>query len=113
MTALSSTIEWVWFVHDDNQTYPQEIYDARDFITSIMIPTLESKEIPVTFVYDPVVNTINVVFPRMVLVGDPTIRDVFKDAQFYEKAIPEKDWQSSADLREAILHGSNFNTKWH
>lgn len=113
MTNLSSTVDWIWYAHRDDITYSNEVYQARDFIIETILPRMEQLQWPITFVYDPVINTINIVFPRIALVEDPTIADIFKDAQFHEKKIPEADWQSSADLKEALLAGSNFNKEWH
>lgn len=110
---LSSARDWVWFAHNDMLTHSYDTLVARDFVLTQMIPKMLALQWPVEHVYDPVANTINIVFPRDALLQDTTIRDILRDAAFEEKTIPEHDWQGEQDLKEAILNGSNMNKRWH
>lgn len=111
MPVISNAEDWVWWVHTENPNHPPEVLKARDYFIDWVLPVFMKQKLPHFWVYDPVVCTSNFVCRKSDLPA--TIELILKDAEFYTKPIPEKDWQSSADLKEAILRGSNMNIKWN
>ncbi len=111
--ALSQAIDWLWYVHQDAIRYDDQVYEARGFIFEHVLRQFQDTGIPYHWVYNDYDNTINLVFPRLVLVQDVTLEGVLKDAKFMRKEIPEHDWRSSKDLKEAILGGSQMQKEWH
>jgi len=109
--TLSDREAWKWYVHKDNIAYNDQVYKARDYFIQNVIPVLQQRNIPHEFVYDQIVETINIVLPADFL--PESIEQILKDAMFFEKEIPQKDWQASRDMKEALLGGADFNKKWN
>lgn len=111
LPVISSATDWVWYVLDDTKELTRPQLKARDYFITEVVPVFMHSRIPHQFVYDRIANTIN--FVCRVSDLHSTIELILTDAGFIKKSIPEEDWQSSKDLREAILGGSNMNKKWH
>ena len=105
--ALSSSEEWCWLYYETSDKVPQEVLKARDMVLALLT-TLAEHHIPHEYIYDPQLDTTNLVIPRRLL--NTEIKDViFNHAHYKEKPMPSKDVQAAMDLREAILGGGRFN----
>jgi len=106
--------EWgplVWLQRDATIALIGQADKAYGLISNEFMLACKSSSIPVEFIYCPISDTTNIVFPKKIL--DVAWGIIFKDAGFEEKQIPLKDAMSSAALKEALLAGSNFSTRWH
>jgi len=102
--------DWVWYSRSSLENYRGQSVDAYEVIISQFLPLLAEAKTPTEFVFCPSSDTTNIVFPRGILTTEWKM--VFKDAGFKEKQIPLKDAMEQAELKEALLRGSNFNSNW-
>lgn len=102
--------DWVWYQRDATKEYRSDAERAYAFIVNHFIPLLQHHNTPHEFVYCPVSDTSNIAVEKKYI--DIAWLQIFKDAGFVEKQIPLKDAMAQADLKEALLAGSNMNKRW-
>jgi len=109
--GMNAAVDWYWFVRDLDLEYGEESKKAYDFVANKLLPEIIAAGLPHEFIYDHILNTTNLVIPKDFVRAN--VRDVLKLAGFKEKAIPEKDTQSSTELKEALMKGANMSRRWH
>ncbi len=112
---LDSAEDWTWFRCNESNcpaTPSDQFIKAEDAIVDLLQSLIDAG-VPHDFVYSPIDFTKNIIIPTVVadVYG---VREIFADAAYKDTPIPElTDAQSSKDLRDAILAGSDMNTTWH
>lgn len=100
-------LDWRWYQRDASRP----MTEAYQLIVDTYLPTLLAAGTPVEFIYCPNSDTNNIALPSLIV--DVHWGIVLKDAGFELKEIPLQDAMAQADLKEALLAGSNMSTKWH
>jgi hypothetical protein len=103
--------EFIWMQRDTDIPLIGQAEKAYHLIVNEFILACNGSNIPCEFVYCPASNTSNITFPKKLL--DVAWGIIFKDANFKEKTIPLIDAMAQAELKEALLAGSNFSKHWH
>lgn len=109
--GINSAMDWYWFVRDLDIPYGREAQEAYNFIVDEVIPYLIANNIPHEFIFDDVVHSTNLVVPKDYVLGP--MKKILEEAGFIAKPVPEPDQQASADFKEALLKGANFNKRWN
>lgn len=104
--------DWCWLQRDaDIPIIPNsQMGNAYSYVVGDFVPRLQAANIPIDFVFCPETGTTNVAVEKKYI--DHVWEIIFKDAGFVEKQIPLKDAMAQADLKEALMRGSNFNRFW-
>lgn len=108
--GINSNTDWCWFVRSLDTIYSKEAEEDYEFVIKLLMNEIIPKGIPCEFIYDAVANTTNLVIPKDYIAS--YVKRVILSAGFKERAMPSKDEQSAAEFKEALLQGSNFNTRW-
>ena len=108
---MSNHRNFVWYQRPASVEYGETADKAYATIIRDLIPVLQQAGVPHEFIYCEVEDTTNITFETKYL--DEVWKIIFSDAGFTVKHIPLKDAMAQADLKEAIIRGSNFGQKWH
>jgi len=109
--GISAAQDWYWFVKDLGLHHSDESWKAHQHLVQKILPAMDAATIPYEFVYDPTLNTSNLVLPKDFVRAD--LHDLFKLAGYREKDIPEFNQQGSAEMKEALFAGAELSKKWH
>ncbi len=113
--ALNNAVDWIWYQGTDGSDLVkpgEEFLRSRLYIGAFLMH-LEANAVPFERAYCPITYTINIVFPRSYNT-DIGVQSMFKDGGYKEKPMPTGiDLETSKDLHNAILGGSDMNKNWH
>lgn len=115
MMSVQSKDDLIWFQGTDGSDIVNpgdQFLRAREALLEFLA-VMKGAGVPHEFIYCPVSYTSNVVFPIKLMIT-PGLSQILEDGGYKMKIIPEKtDAQASKELREALLGGADFGTKWH
>ena len=103
--------EFVWYQRPASAEYGEQADKAYATIVRDFIPVLQQAGVPHEFIYCKTEDTTNITFETKYL--DTVWEIIFSDAGFKVKHVPLKDAMAQADLKEAIIRGSDFGKRWH